>query len=41
VPEPTDEAGDVILLDAGDILPADCRLLEAFSVRVNNDLFPL
>jgi P-type E1-E2 ATPase len=28
--------GDVILLEAGDILPADCRLLEAFSVRVNN-----
>jgi len=28
--------GDVILLEAGDILAADCRLLEAFSVRVNN-----
>ena len=28
--------GDVILLEAGDILPADCRLVEAFSVRVNN-----
>ena len=28
--------GDVILLEAGDILPADCRLLEAFGVRVNN-----
>jgi hypothetical protein len=26
--------GDVILLEAGDILPADCRLVEAFSVRV-------
>jgi hypothetical protein len=23
-------------LEAGDILPADCRLVEAFSVRVNN-----
>jgi sodium/potassium-transporting ATPase subunit alpha len=28
--------GDLILLAAGDILPADCRLVEAFSVRVNN-----
>ncbi len=28
--------GDVILLEAGDILPADCRLVEAFGVRVNN-----
>ncbi len=28
--------GDLILLEAGDILPADCRLVEAFSVRVNN-----
>ncbi len=28
--------GDVILLEAGDILPADCRLIEAFGVRVNN-----
>jgi sodium/potassium-transporting ATPase subunit alpha len=28
--------GDVILLEAGDILPADCRLVEAFAVRVNN-----
>ena len=28
--------GDVILLGAGDIVPADCRLAEAFSVRVNN-----
>jgi sodium/potassium-transporting ATPase subunit alpha len=26
--------GDVILLEAGDILLADCRLVEAFSVRV-------
>lgn len=28
--------GDVILLESGDILPADCRLVEAFGVRVNN-----
>jgi calcium-translocating P-type ATPase len=27
--------GDVIFLSAGDDVPADCRLLEAFSVRVN------
>ncbi len=28
--------GDLILLDAGDILPADCRLVESCGVRVNN-----
>jgi calcium-translocating P-type ATPase len=28
--------GDVIFLTAGDDVPADCRLLEAFGVRVNN-----
>ncbi|HCU54057.1 MAG TPA: ATPase [Gammaproteobacteria bacterium] len=28
--------GDVILLAGGDAFPADCRLLEAFGVRVNN-----
>ncbi len=28
--------GDLILLESGDILPADCRLVEAFGVRVNN-----
>jgi magnesium-transporting ATPase (P-type) len=28
--------GDVILLDDGDDIPADCRLIEAFGVRVNN-----
>ena len=28
--------GDVILLEAGDNVPADSRLIEAFSVRVNN-----
>ena len=35
---PADELvpGDVILLESGDIIPADCRLVEAFGVRVNN-----
>jgi calcium-translocating P-type ATPase len=28
--------GDVIFLDDGDDIPADCRLIEAFGVRVNN-----
>jgi calcium-translocating P-type ATPase len=28
--------GDVILLEEGNAIPADCRLLEAFGVRVNN-----
>ena len=28
--------GDVILLDAGDNVPADCRLIESFGMRVNN-----
>jgi sodium/potassium-transporting ATPase subunit alpha len=28
--------GDIILLDQGANVPADCRLIEAFSVRVNN-----
>jgi sodium/potassium-transporting ATPase subunit alpha len=28
--------GDVIFLTAGDDVPADCRLVEAFAVRVNN-----
>lgn len=28
--------GDIILLQEGDHVPADCRLLEAFSLRVNN-----
>jgi sodium/potassium-transporting ATPase subunit alpha len=28
--------GDVVLLDAGDDVPADCRVLEAFGLRVNN-----
>src|SRR5512134_456216 len=35
---PSDDVvpGDVILLSAGDDVPADCRVLEAFGVRVNN-----
>lgn len=28
--------GDVVLLDAGDNVPADCRVLEAYGLRVNN-----
>ncbi len=28
--------GDVLVLQEGDNVPADCRLLEAFSLRVNN-----
>ena len=28
--------GDVIALEAGDRVPADCRLIEAFAVRVDN-----
>ena len=28
-------AGDVIVLEQGDNIPADCRLIEAFGVRVN------
>jgi calcium-translocating P-type ATPase len=28
--------GDIVLLAEGDRVPADCRLIEAFSVRVNN-----
>ncbi len=28
--------GDIIFLEQGDHVPADCRLIEAFSVRVNN-----
>ena len=28
--------GDLLLLQEGDNVPADCRLLEAFSLRVNN-----
>jgi len=27
--------GDVVFLSAGDDVPADCRLIEAFGVRVN------
>ncbi|MDD5229331.1 MAG: cation-transporting P-type ATPase, partial [Methylococcales bacterium] len=28
--------GDILVLQEGDNVPADCRLLEAFSLRVNN-----
>ncbi len=28
--------GDIVLLEQGDNIPADCRLVEAFGVRVNN-----
>jgi calcium-translocating P-type ATPase len=28
--------GDIILLEQGDNVPSDCRLIEAFSVQVNN-----
>jgi calcium-translocating P-type ATPase len=28
--------GDILILRAGDDIPADCRLVEAFGVRVNN-----
>ncbi|MBI3343770.1 MAG: cation-transporting P-type ATPase [Gammaproteobacteria bacterium] len=28
--------GDVLILEQGDNIPADCRLVEAFGVRVNN-----
>ncbi|HEX9180513.1 MAG TPA: cation-transporting P-type ATPase, partial [Burkholderiales bacterium] len=28
--------GDLVLLEAGDNVPADCRLVQAFGVRVNN-----
>jgi calcium-translocating P-type ATPase len=28
--------GDVVVLEEGDSVPADCRLLEAFALRVNN-----
>jgi sodium/potassium-transporting ATPase subunit alpha len=35
---PVDELvpGDLLLVEQGDIVPADCRLIEAFSVRVSN-----
>lgn len=28
--------GDLVLLESGDNIPADCRLIEAYDVRVNN-----
>ena len=30
--------GDVVLLESGDHIPADCRLIEAFSVQVNTSV---
>ena len=30
--------GDVVLLEEGDYIPADCRLIEAFGVRVNTSV---
>lgn len=30
--------GDIVGLEAGDLIPADCRLIEAFAVRVNNSI---
>jgi sodium/potassium-transporting ATPase subunit alpha len=37
VERPVDQVvvGDIVLLEAGDIVPADCRLIEGFGVRVN------
>lgn len=35
LPVPELVPGDVVLLAAGDDVPADCRLIEAFGVRVN------
>ena len=28
--------GDIVLLEEGNFIPADCRLIEAFALRVNN-----
>src|SRR5689334_2076391 len=28
--------GDIVLLEQGEHVPADCRLIEAFGVKVNN-----
>ncbi len=28
--------GDIVLIDEGDLVPADCRVIEAFGLRVNN-----
>ncbi len=36
IPAPGLVPGDVILLEEGDDIPADCRLIQAFGVRVNN-----
>jgi len=36
--QPADQVvpGDIVVLEQGDNIPADCRLVEAFDVRVNN-----
>ena len=31
-------AGDVILLEAGNVIPADCRLLESYSLKIQESL---
>ncbi len=38
IPLPVEQLvpGDVVFLEQGDHVPADCRLIEAFGVRVNN-----
>jgi len=36
VPTPQLVPGDVVFLEQGDNIPADCRLIEAFGARVNN-----
>ncbi|HXK25953.1 MAG TPA: cation-transporting P-type ATPase, partial [Myxococcota bacterium] len=36
VPRPELVPGDVVLLEQGDRVPADCRLIEAFGVRVDD-----
>jgi calcium-translocating P-type ATPase len=40
VQRPVDEivVGDVVLFEAGDAVPADCRLIEGFSVSVNTGI---
>lgn len=31
-------AGDIVLLEAGNVIPADCRLLETYSLRIQESL---